>query len=45
MIRMPKLTPRQVQIFIVIAAMALAPMIAMLAVTAVVLLIDALAGD
>lgn len=41
---MPKLTPRQVQIFVIIAAMALAPMIAMLAVAAVVLLIDFMAG-
>lgn len=42
---MPKLTPRQVQIFVIIAAMALAPMIAMLAVTAVVLMIDFMAGE
>ncbi len=42
---MPKLTPRQVQIFVVIAAMVLAPMIAMLAVAAVVLLVDFMAGE
>ena len=41
---MPKLTPKQVQTFVVIAAMALAPMIAMLAVAVVVLLVDFMAG-
>ncbi len=42
---MPKLTPRQVQIFVIIGAMVLAPMIAMLAVAAVVLLVDFMTGD
>ncbi len=41
---MPKLTPKQVQVFVVIAAAVVAPMIAMLAVTLVVVLVDLMAG-
>jgi hypothetical protein len=41
---MPKLTPKQIQVFVVIAVAVAAPMIAMLAVAAVVLLVDVMAG-
>ena len=41
---MPKLTAKQIQIFVVVGAMILAPMVAMLAVAAVVLIIDFWAG-
>jgi len=39
-----KLTPRQIQIFVVIGVCIAMPMIAMLAVAAVVLLVDVMAG-
>ena len=41
---MPKLTARQIQIFVVVGVAVAMPMIAMLAVAAVVLLVDFMAG-
>jgi hypothetical protein len=41
---MPKLTPKQIQMFVVIGVCVAMPMIAMLAVAVVVLLVDFMAG-
>lgn len=41
---MPKLTPKQIQMFVVIGVAIAAPMIAMLAVAVVVLLLNLIAG-
>ncbi len=42
---MPKLTPKQIQMFVVIGVAVAMPMIAMLAVAAVVLLVNLMAGE
>jgi len=41
---MPRLTPKQIQVFVIIAAMLIVPMMGILAIAAIVLLLDALAG-
>jgi len=42
---MPKLTPKQIQMFVVIGVCVAMPMVAMLAVAAVVLLVNLMAGE
>lgn len=41
---MPRLTPKQIQVFVIIAAMFIVPMMGILAIAAIVLLLNALAG-
>jgi len=41
---MPRLTPKQIQVFVVIAAMLIVPMMGILAIAGIVLMLDSMAG-
>jgi hypothetical protein len=41
---MPRLTPKQIQLFVIIAAMLIVPMMGILAIAGIVLMLDSMAG-